>query len=92
VPQHDTFRHGRHQADAAFPFAPREPVMTGRLSSAVADGSGPVNLTPDPVPAVTDESRPAWSPDGLRIAYASNASGDYDIWTHCARTGATNDA
>src|SRR5690606_33892410 len=39
------------------------------------------NLTPDPLPGVTDESRPAWSADGARIAYASTAGGNRDIWT-----------
>jgi Tol biopolymer transport system component len=45
-----------------------------------ADGSNPVNLTPDPLPGVTDESRPAWSPNGAEIAYASTAGGDRGIW------------
>ena len=46
-----------------------------------ADGSNPINLTPDALPATTDELRPAWSPDGSRLAYASNAGGNVDIWT-----------
>jgi Tol biopolymer transport system component len=49
-----------------------------------ADGSNPLNLTPDPLPVVTNESRPAWSLDGTRIAYASNAGGNIDIWTMAA--------
>jgi Tol biopolymer transport system component len=45
------------------------------------DGGNAINLTPDPLPAVTDEQRPVWSPQGDRIAYSSNAGGNYDIWT-----------
>jgi Tol biopolymer transport system component/pimeloyl-ACP methyl ester carboxylesterase len=42
-----------------------------------ADGSGEARLTLDP----TDETDPAWSPDGRFIVYARLvASGDYDLW------------
>jgi Tol biopolymer transport system component len=46
-----------------------------------ADGSNQVKLTPDPLPATTDEAQPAWSPDGSRIAYASTEGGNVDLWT-----------
>jgi Tol biopolymer transport system component len=46
-----------------------------------ADGSNQVKLTPDPLPATTDELQPSWSPDGTRIAYSSNAGGNVDLWT-----------
>lgn len=44
------------------------------------DGSNQINMTPDPLPGVTDERHPAWSPGGDYLAYASNAGGDYAIW------------
>lgn len=40
------------------------------------DGSGRVQVTQDPA----DDIDPAWSPDGTRIAFASNRSGAYQIY------------
>jgi Tol biopolymer transport system component len=54
-----------------------------------ANGSNPLLLTPDALPAITDEMRPAWSPDGSRIAYSSNAGGSMNLWTMRADGGDT---
>jgi Tol biopolymer transport system component len=42
-----------------------------------ADGSGKVNLTSNP----ERDTSPTWSPDGMRIAFASDRDGDYEIYT-----------
>lgn len=48
-----------------------------------ADGSGLVQLTDDP----SDDSNPAWSPDGTRIAFSSTRSGAGDIYVMNADGG-----
>jgi Tol biopolymer transport system component len=42
-----------------------------------ADGGALVQVTNNPY----DEIQPDWSPDGTKIAFASNADGDYDIYS-----------
>jgi Tol biopolymer transport system component len=44
------------------------------------DGSSPVNLTPNALPAIADNGHPDWSPDGRSIVYTSTAGGDWGIW------------
>ena len=45
-----------------------------------ADGSSPVNLTPNALPAISDNRHPDWSADGRSIVFASTAGGDWGIW------------
>jgi len=79
--------HPSDDLDPAFPPPPRLPVAD---ALAVATGSGSTrNLTlitsgyertalTDV--ALVDHVTPAWSPDGARIAYASDENGAYDLY------------
>jgi len=52
-----------------------------------ADGGGQTNLTNNPA----SDLDPAWSPDGSKIALASDRSGDFDIYVMNADgSGQTN--
>lgn len=45
-----------------------------------ANGTGLQKLTTDPSPATFVDRMPVWSPDGTRIAFISNRSGDSRLW------------
>ena len=52
------------------------------------DGTGAINLSSI---AGTDSAHPSWSPDGTKVAFASNLTGKYDIFViNVDGTGLTN--
>src|SRR5512145_404215 len=58
-------------------------VRAGDIWIVDADGSRPTRLTTHPA---SDRS-PRFSPDGARIAFASNRDGDFEIFVMSARGG-----
>ena len=74
-------RNGRI-AYSVGPIFPQEPVAPSQVFTINPDGSGRRQLT-----HVADDQTagsPAWSPDGSRIVYVSNARGDLELWVMAA--------
>jgi WD40 repeat protein len=70
-------------AQAAFPGQNGRIAYTaccdnGEIASVNPDGTGETVLVSGDIE--TDNAWPAWSPDGTRIAFATNRDGDYEIY------------
>jgi Tol biopolymer transport system component len=64
------------------PIFPQEPVAPSPVFTINPDGSGRRQLTH--VAGDQTAGSPAWSPDGTRIVYVSNARGDLELWVMAA--------
>ena len=76
--------------DGKPPFNPAGDDGSGQRQVWVAnpDGSGVINVSQA---AGTDSAHPSWSPDGTKLAFASNLTGTYDIFiVDVDGTGLTN--
>ena len=59
-----------------------------RLMIVKANGSGLIDVTPTKF-EVGNIAEPSWSPDGTQIVFASNADGNYELFTLDLRTLST---
>lgn len=64
------------QARGSIAFTVRENGQTDLWAVGVGDSRRPIRITND----LADERSPAWSPDGRRLAYASNKEGNWEIY------------
>jgi Tol biopolymer transport system component len=69
-------------ADAAFPGANGKIAFSSNSEVYVMnpDGTGPVNVTNNP----SFDANPAWSPDGMKLAFTSGRDGDAEIYVMAA--------
>jgi TolB protein len=73
------------QARGSVAFTVRENGQTDLWVAGVATGRNPIRLTNDE----GDERDAVWSPDGRRLAYASNQDGNWDIYVYDTITNTT---
>lgn len=66
------------QARGSVAFTVRENGQTDLWAAGIATNRNPIRITNDRA----DELDPAWSPDGRRLAYASNKDGNWDLYVY----------